>query len=319
MEEFDHISDSSDAQGSTREHHLSAPSRSDDSRSDERGRGSRTTLNRPDPWKARLEYAIQAEVVPRLLASLAPHSSGRAHRPPAHAGAPATPPATPPATFRAPALKERLDEFVDLLLKTDAEDALAYVARLQAEGASGESICLDLLTPAARRLGAMWDEDSCDLMEVTVGVQILHRILRLLRPERASVAGTASSGKRILLVPAPGESHVFGAAIVEKFFQDARWDVMRAAEKAFLDDLKTGWFDVAGFSLSMDRNLEWLKNAIATARRQSANPKLRILVGGPVFLDDPGLVKAVGADAMAEDAPSAVLWAERLPDRNVIV
>jgi methanogenic corrinoid protein MtbC1 len=49
------------------------------------------------------------------------------------------------------------------------------------------------------------------------------------------------------------------------------------------------------------------------------NPDLRVMVGGPVFLDNPKLVGEVGADAMATDAPSAVLWAENLLNRQILV
>ena len=303
MEEFDHICEGADAQGTPRDHGLSERLQLGDSGVDERERTPRAPLNRSNLWKATLEQAIQAAVVPRLLASLAQPHEERPSR----------------TLTSGPDLTDHLSIFVDLVLRTDAEAALTYIAALQAGGASGESICLDLLTPAARRLGGMWIEDSCDFMDVTVGVQRLHRILRMLGSDRPNGAGNSSVHNRILLTPAPGESHVFGVAIVEKFFVDAGWDVTRASESDFIDTLKIRWFDVMGFSLSENRNLDRLKTAIAGARSQSLNPHLRILVGGPVFLDKPDLAKRVGADAMAQDALSAVLWAGNLPDPSVIV
>jgi hypothetical protein len=62
-----------------------------------------------------------------------------------------------------------------------------------------------------------------------------------------------------------------------------------------------------------------LQNAVAAARRRSANPDLRVLVGGPAFLDNPELVRLVGADAMAMDAPSAVVSAVNLINRQAFV
>ena len=254
-------------------------------------------------WIATLEQVIKVEVLPRLIAAHPKPPSGQ----------------TPGAPAHGPALADHLDDFIRLLLKPDGDAALARVAALQADGALSQSICLDLLTPAARRLGLLWIEDDCDFLEVTVGVQILHRILRTLRSDRLANAEGDSLHNRFLLTAAPGETHVFGVAIVEKFFHDAGWDVVRSNETAFMDELKTRWFHLAGFSLSENRNLGRLETAITKARRCSVNPDLRILVGGPVFLDNPELAKRAGADAMAHDAASAVIWAGNLRYQNVVV
>jgi methanogenic corrinoid protein MtbC1 len=123
----------------------------------------------------------------------------------------------------------------------------------------------------------------------------------------------------VLLLPAPGETHLFGIAIVEKFFQDAGWDVTQSNEYEFLDKLSASWFDVVGFSMSYIRDLDQLRMAVTNARRRSVNPDLRVLVGGSAFLDNPGLVAVVGADAMAADAPAAVRSATNLINRKALV
>ena len=46
----------------------------------------------------------------------------------------------------------------------------------------------------------------------------------------------------------------------------------------------------------------------------SCNPAIGVMVGGPVFLEHPELVRRVGADASAVDAATAVLLAQRLFD-----
>ena len=61
--------------------------------------------------------------------------------------------------------------------------ARTYVEALRAQGVSLESLYLDLLAGAARRLGEWWASDLCDFADVTVGVGRLQQILRELSPE----------------------------------------------------------------------------------------------------------------------------------------
>jgi hypothetical protein len=72
------------------------------------------------------------------------------------------------------------------------------------------------------------------------------------------------------------------------------------------------WFGVAGFSLSCDDHLSALAVLIRDIRRASRNPGIGILVGGPLFLDNPSLVTLVGADATASDGRQATLQAETM-------
>jgi hypothetical protein len=47
-------------------------------------------------------------------------------------------------------------------------------------------------------------------------------------------------------------------------------------------------------------------------RRASVNRHVGVLVGGPAFVDNPPRVARVGADAVAVDAPTAVIVAKQL-------
>jgi hypothetical protein len=299
MRDFDHVFEWAEPQGGRPDHHMGvngvdheqAPSVADQSPTS------------ATPWKALLERVVETEVLPRLMLSHAPQPEPAVQKNPRHAD---------PMTGH-------LDDFVSLLLEPEGDGALDYVASLRVGDEVKQSIFLDLLAPAAKRLGALWEDDHCDFMDVTIGLQRLQQILRILSPDRSALAGAAAFHKRALLLPTPGETHVFGVAIVETFLSDAGWDVAQSSETAFAETLASGWFDVVGFSLSQDRNIGRLQTAIAEARRRSMNPDLRVMVGGPVFLDNPKLVGEVGADAMATDAPSAVLWAENLLNRQILV
>jgi len=299
MEEYDHASEMAEPQGGRRDHRA-------DIEAVDMGQSADAEVAfscSPKAWKARLERVIHAEVLPRLMRSHNSHGASET-KPDQQVGA---------------SLAVWLDDFVQLLLKPDPNEALAFVEKMRAEGGVHHAIFLELLAPAAKRLGNLWDNDDCDFVEVAVAVQRLQRILRVLSPIRTGGEGGDGGRHRVLLLPAPGETHLFGIVIVEKFFLEAGWDVTPCTEHDFLAKVSASWFDVIGFSMSYDRNCEKLGQAVAAARRRSANPDLRVLVGGPAFLDNPDLVAKVGADAMAIDAPSAVVSAINLIKRQAFV
>jgi hypothetical protein len=60
-------------------------------------------------------------------------------------------------------------QFTELVL-THHEPALAILRSLAERGATAHELCLDLLAPAARRLGEMWNTDCCDFTDVTIAL-----------------------------------------------------------------------------------------------------------------------------------------------------
>jgi methanogenic corrinoid protein MtbC1 len=164
----------------------------------------------------------------------------------------------------------------------------------------------------------MWENDLCDFVDVTVGLSRLQTLLRDLNPAGGlDLEPAGEGGRRILLVPAPGEQHTFGISMVQKFFRMSGWDVWGGTFGVNVDVLelvRCEPFAVVGFSISTEGRLPALKGQIATLRRESCNPSIGVLVGGSLFAATPDLVALVGADATASDGPGAVLSAESLLD-----
>ena len=249
---------------------------------------------------ARLVKTLEAEVIPRLV---------EAHRA-ASTDAPAADCATP-ALFS----QEDVEAFVKLTMNGDDAQVLAFVETYRQRGASIESICLDLLAPTAARFGDMWLEDLCDFTAVTLGVGRLQHLLQRLTPLFGSEVRFPANARRIALVPAPGEQHTFGLSMVAEFFVQSGWDVMgvQGAGREEASDLVTQqWFDVIGFSVGVEARIDWLTECIKAVRAASSNPDIRVMVGGPIFKANPGLVALVGADATSADAKQAVGVAERM-------
>jgi MerR family transcriptional regulator, light-induced transcriptional regulator len=204
--------------------------------------------------------------------------------------------------------------FAQTLLSQDPAAPSAHIEKLLAGGVSLGEICLDLLAPAARHLGAMWDDDSASFTDVMLGLSVLQSLLRQYGP-RYRPPSAPEAHHRILLAAAPGETHLFGLLMVEEFFRRAGWDVtclvdVDATELGKLVHRES--FSVVGLSASCDALLEPVAACIHRIRRETRNRSVGIMVGGRVFSDRPDCVALVGADTVAFDGLQAVRQARNM-------
>ncbi len=208
-------------------------------------------------------------------------------------------------------------DLVALVLSRGEPEAVAFVEGMHEQGALPESLYLDLLAPAARRLDEMWDDDVCDFTEVTIGLWRLQNMMRELSPSFQRSAASRPNAPRALLVRLPGEDHTFGLSMVHEFFRRAGWDAWSGPVASSADlrgMVRREWVEVIGFSLACDEKLDAVRAEIRSVRRASKNPGLGVLVGGPGFTANPSLSAKVGADGTATDGRQAVLQAQALLD-----
>jgi methanogenic corrinoid protein MtbC1 len=208
-----------------------------------------------------------------------------------------------------------IDELAHLVLSPDPHVAAAYVVALRERGLHMETLFVELLEPAARHLGDMWERDECDFIDVTLGVGRLQKLLAVFNCTHDIPA--FDSKRAVLMLTVPGEQHGFGISMVTKFLEAGGWQVASLPEAALATlgrAVRERWFAAAGVTLSNDANLDKVRDAIAAIRKASQNPAIGVMVGGPVFNRDPGLVAQVGADGTAASAPTAVLMAQKLFD-----
>jgi methanogenic corrinoid protein MtbC1 len=247
-----------------------------------------------------LAHALDAEVIPRLVL--------------ARRAAPACVPLDERESGQTVARGD-VATFTALVLEQDVGAAAEHIAALRARGVPLESVFLDLLGPAARCLGDMWNEDLCDFTQVTVGLWRLQQLVRELSPAFCDAAEPQHQLRRALLVPAQGEQHTFGLYMVAEFLRRAGWDVQAgpiASGSEMLSLVRNQWLAVVGISVSCETRLEGLAATIHAIRRASRNRGVGVMVGGPVFLERPELAALVGADASAVDGRQAALQAESL-------
>ena len=208
----------------------------------------------------------------------------------------------------------RLLDLTSIVLNHEASVARGYARAMRLRGMGLETLWLDVLAPAARRLGDLWLQDVCSFVDVTAGVACLQGVLHDSADLGSIATQDVVESKRILLAAAPGEQHCFGIAMVAAFFRQAGWFVRLEGAPSDVDlaqAVKRNWFAIVGISESDETRLDALAALIRTLRRVSRNPAVRIMVGGPLFMYKPELARQVGADDTAFDGRQAVRQAQR--------
>ena len=249
------------------------------------------------PWRRALNQVIETEILPRLMMAHRAKAPG-ARKPRAHC---------PPCD---------VDAFTFALVDPDATVAPRLAERYRDDGASIEAVFLDLLAPAARKLGKMWETDERDFVEITVGLGRLHQIVGAFRASAESFAGDVNKRAKVLLLLSPGEGHGFGLEIVDCLLQAAGYRVRKGDPRTYLDELRREDFDLVGFSISCARNLPALESAVRQARAASRNRSIWVIAGGPIFVGDPELARNIGVDGVASDGDAAIQLARSLLDRR---
>jgi methanogenic corrinoid protein MtbC1 len=247
-----------------------------------------------------LAKAVEYEIIPRLML---------AHRVPDECAA-------HPLTANQRVTAEDVAVFAELVLHENDHAVRDCVIALRDRGVPIESIFLDLLSPVARHRGEMWERDLCTFSEVTVGLGRLQKVLR----ENSAAFGQFDSpergeaGKRILLMPCPGEQHTFGLSLVAELFHRAGWDVVTCflATDAAAVMVQKDWYDVVGFSLGSAAGVPRLRAAMALVRQTSQNPHIPIIAGGPIFLLHPEYGEQIQADAVITNGSLAPSQADML-------
>jgi len=250
----------------------------------------------PDPADT-VNTIIESQIIPRLL--MAHHTSEPRER----------------SRRKRAITADEASRFALLPLRLEAASLLAEVDAFIAKGATVETICLDLLAPAARKLGEMWDRDECDFLDVTMGLWRLQEVMREVAARAPAEPGGAQIPHSALFSPMPGDHHNFGVMMIEEVFARGGWRseaLVKPERRELLDRPARQPFDLVGLTLGRDCPSAALANLIRAVRNVSANPNIIVLVGGRMINDNPGIASEVGADGTGADALAALEVANSL-------
>lgn len=187
-------------------------------------------------------------------------------------------------------------------------------------GVSIQTICIDILAPVARKIGDLWHNDHCRIIDVTLSLSRLHWVLLEIGRRNSEVPRRLSGQRRIFLAPVPEEQHRFGLLMIGEAFSQAGWDVSSnydTTASAILHVVSENNFDIVGISITGEEFFDQLRDVIFQVRKHSRNHDLEIIVGGGLFALHPEFASRVVGATVVVDGVNAVEAAENLIYSNL--
>ena len=198
------------------------------------------------------------------------------------------------------------------LLQPDARAGRDFIDRVQAAGATVETIYLAYLRRAARLLGEWWEEDRITFAEVTMATGHIFAILRGFS-HLFVTRGHVASERAALFFTVPGETHLMGVRMAADLLRNDGWDITLETtldHDALVARAAEGGATVVGLSAAGDHALSALARLIVALRISA--PQATVFVGGNVVAVARDTVRLMGPDGMAADFGEARAVLQRL-------
>jgi methanogenic corrinoid protein MtbC1 len=202
-----------------------------------------------------------------------------------------------------------LEEFCVALALGQKDEAYQHAENILQEDASVTKLFLNVFTDSARLLGDKWSDDRYSFGDVTIGLEVLHDMLRHYTKRLSIELIPASTGASVCLSPMPRQDHLFGLFMLEAFLTASKWDVssnLSNSREVFLNDIATTEYTFIALSVAETGKIDECMELIKNIRNMSLNTDVKVLVGGYPFVENKDLFRKVGADATAENALSAL-------------
>ncbi len=250
-----------------------------------------------DRLKARLSEETVADLAKEVLARVALRAEKR----------------TLPAD---PIPEARVEKLALALLSESPGAAAEMVQGLLDDGVPAESVYLDHLAPAARMLGAWWNEDRVPFAMVSIGTSRISGIMR--RVGRLFPNPSGGFGRSAVFASVPAETHTIGMHMAADLFRKEGWVIdlkTGFTHDALVAGIRTSASPVVGLSAGGAYALPRLSRLVAAIRKSS--PGVSILVSGQIVQDLPDLLTSTGVEAIATDFPTALAAMEALWERAI--
>lgn len=197
---------------------------------------------------------------------------------------------------------EMIERFCDALIADDSDASRAMVGALQDAGMSPDALCLDVLAPAACRLGERWVDDTATFFDVTLGLGRLHAALRQVQRAFGEAQIMREGDLTALFAPLPGDTHAFGPTMAAGFFRRAGWAVDLPAAPDLdhlLEMAATKRYALIGLSSGCATMMAAMAETVQRVREVA--PGSLIALGGAITAADEDCQRKTGADLICTD------------------
>ncbi|MEM9705971.1 MAG: BLUF domain-containing protein [Pseudomonadota bacterium] len=206
--------------------------------------------------------------------------------------------------------RDQVNAITDALLMDDLQSVRRIVQYIVSSSLAPEFEIARVFEATISRLSALWRQDVCGEVDITIATCTLLSALRTaMSAERSKPIVLGATGRSVISVCAPGDTYLLGPILNSEVLGASGWDATfdfprNAAE--FADILSRRRFDAACVSLSAVRSrdmaLPALAEALTLARSSSLNSDIPFIVSGKIFDERPGAFRRIGADGVSHSA-----------------
>jgi len=229
-----------------------------------------------------------------------------------------------PAREPSPELSGKALQYLELLRGNRTDAASELVEALVREGHHISRLYLEILEPALKETGRLWQRGELRVGEEHVISMATQRIMSRIFQPPAALDGkpTPAVPSVCLILAASGEPHIIGPSMVSDLLRMDGWEVLfpvgNLSIRHVLEITTEITPQLIALSVTIPEHAAGAADLIAAVREKDHLRGVRIIVGGQAFQSRPALWQEVGADATAGDAAAAVLIANRLVNRQAV-
>jgi MerR family transcriptional regulator, light-induced transcriptional regulator len=208
-----------------------------------------------------------------------------------------------------------LRAYLSALRAGDRRRAFRAIDGARAAGLTLSVIYLEVLQPAMREIGRLWQENQLSVAEEHLATAItLSVMLRITDDSTWSPPRPRS----LIAACAEHERHEIGLRMLCDLLDQDGWETHylgpTVPTESLVDMVRERNPDAVALSASISPHLPHVRDTIRAIRDATAPGTPLILLGGRPFLEQPALALRLGADLTASDAADAVAaLTERLP------
>lgn len=208
--------------------------------------------------------------------------------------------------------------FLDALLRGDRRSAAQVVdTTLEANGGL-RVLYLDLIQPAMREVGRLWQENMITVADEHLATAIVQSVMS--RAFEREYVWRGEKALHLVAACADDERHQIGLRMVCDLLELQEWETTYLGASvpitSLVEFVVRHMPDAVAISATVAPSVTRVRATIAAIRAAPLARQPVIVVGGRAFLGDPTLAERIGADGTAADAWDAVaLLHDRLRDR----
>lgn len=197
---------------------------------------------------------------------------------------------------------EESEKYLSLILEGKKKDAEKYIDEKIKNGYPLEDIYLNILQNAQHKIGYLWQTNKITVAQEHLATSITEYIMSTLYD---FIFKSKKHGLKLLSSCVLSELHQIGLRMITDILEYEGWDTTylgaNTPDESIIDMLIKKDIDLLALSVTMFFNIKSAEKLIKNIKNEKQLSKIKIIVGGYPFNNDPTLYKKIGADFYAKD------------------